>query len=167
MIIMSMVMMMTMILWATGRCNGDHLVTTPAMPWWSRLSHLVTAQSRRGQASYEIRMKRPGCVFSSNTNTNTTTSKYSWKGQVTFSPQVPKVVPCCCDRYERQGCIFVSRHYEFKISQTLFLLRISQTSKFRLTQWWEDVPQPWTVIFRTLACVQSPWGEDDSRKLEE
>ena len=33
MMIKNMVMMtMMMILWATGRCNGDHLVTTPAMP---------------------------------------------------------------------------------------------------------------------------------------
>ena len=99
-------------------CGGSsrHHVTTPppAMPHdeagWVIL---LTAQSRCGRPSSEIRMKR----------------------QVAFSPpSVPKVVPCCCDKYERQGCIFVSRHYEFKISQTLLLLRISQTSKFRLTQ---------------------------------
>ena len=31
-IIMMIINMMIMILWATGRCNGYHLVTTPAMP---------------------------------------------------------------------------------------------------------------------------------------
>ena len=99
---------------------GEHHVTTPAMPWWSRLSHSPPPPAspllNRGAAAHR--------------------TKYEWKGQVAFSPLcVPKVVPCRCDRYERQGCIFVSRHYEFKISQTLLLLRISQTPKFWLTQW--------------------------------
>ena len=99
---------------------GEHHVTTPAMPWWSRLSHPPPPPAspllNRGAAAHR--------------------TKYEWKGQVAFSPLcVPKVVPCRCDRYERQGCIFVSRHYEFKISQTLLLFRISQTSKFLLTQW--------------------------------